>query len=52
MEMDRKSVGEVRDPSVYERPKDPKVFDMFVIVGLVFNVLVVVFIVLYWLDLL
>ncbi len=36
----------------YERPKDPKVFDMFVIVGLVFNVLIVVFIVLYWLDLL
>jgi hypothetical protein len=38
-------------PGVYERQKDPKVFDMFVIVGLVFNVLVVVFMVLYWLDL-
>jgi hypothetical protein len=36
----------------YQRPKDPKVFDMFVIVGLVFNVLVVTFMVLYWLDLL
>ena len=52
MEMNGKSAGDVRDPGVYERPKDPKVFDMFVIVGLVFNVLVVIFIVLYWLDLL
>ena len=52
MEVKGKNMGEVADPGVYERPKDPKVFDMFVIVGLVFNVLVVVFIVLYWLDLL
>lgn len=39
-------------PKDYERPKDPKIFDMLVIVGLVFNVLIVIFIVLYWLDLL
>jgi len=52
MDVERRSGGEARDLGVYERPKDPKVFDMFVIVGLVFNVLVVVFIVLYWLDLL
>ncbi|MEK7286250.1 MAG: hypothetical protein AAB035_03010 [Nitrospirota bacterium] len=39
-------------PKDYERPNDPKVFDMLVIVGLVFNVLIVVFILLYWLDLL
>lgn len=36
----------------YERPKDPKIFDMLVIVGLVFNALVVIFIVLYWVGLL
>lgn len=36
----------------YERQKDPPVFDMVVIVGLVFNALIVVFMVLYWLDLL
>ena len=52
MAMNGKGAVDVRDPGVYERPKDPKIFDMFVIVGLVFNVLVVVFIVLYWLDLL
>ena len=34
----------------YERPKDAKLFDMLVIVGLVFNVLIVTFIVLYWLN--
>jgi hypothetical protein len=39
-------------PKDYERPKDPKIFDMLVIVGLVLNVLIVIFIVLYWLDLL
>lgn len=39
-------------PKDYERPKDPKIFDMLVIVGLVFNVMVVVFILLYWLNLL
>lgn len=32
--------------------KDPQIFDMIVIVGLVFNLLVAVFILLYWLDLL
>ena len=36
----------------YERPKDAKLFDMLVIVGMVFNVLIVIFIVLYWLNLL
>ncbi len=39
-------------PKDYVRPKDPKIFDMLVIVGLVFNVMVVVFILLYWLNLL
>lgn len=39
-------------PKDYERPKDPKLFDNFVIVGLVFNVIIVTFILLYWLDLL
>ncbi len=52
MEVDGKNMGDANDSGVYERPKDPQVFDMFVIVGLVFNVLVVVFILLYWLDLL
>ena len=32
--------------------KDPQIFDMIVIVGLVFNLLIAVFILLYWLDLL
>ena len=36
----------------YQRPKDAKLFDMLVIVGMVFNVLIVTFILLYWLDLL
>ena len=39
-------------PKEYERPKDAKLFDMLVIVGLVFNVLIVIFILLYWVDLL
>ena len=34
----------------YRRPQDPPVFDMVVVVGLVFNALVVVFMLLYWLD--
>ncbi len=38
--------------ATYERQKDPPIFDMVVIVGLVFNALVVVFMVLYWLNLL
>lgn len=32
--------------------KDPQIFDMIVIVGLVFNLLIAAFLVLYWLDLL
>ncbi len=39
-------------PKDYVRPKDPKLFDNLVIVGLVFNVVIVIFILLYWLDLL
>ncbi len=39
-------------PKDYERPKDPKIFDNLVIVGLVFNVMIVIFILLYWLGLL
>lgn len=35
----------------YERQKDPQIFDMIVIVGLIFNALISVFIVLYWLNL-
>jgi len=47
---ERRKEGDLRID--YQRPKDPKIFDMLVIVGLVFNVMVVIFIVLYWLDLL
>lgn len=39
-------------PKEYERPKDPKLFDNLVIVGLVFNVMIVIVILLYWLNLL
>ena len=39
-------------PKDYERPKDPKLFDNLVIVGLVFNVMIVIFILLYWVGLL
>jgi hypothetical protein len=45
-------MDDYKPPKDYERPQDPKIFDMLVIVGLVFNVLIVIFIVLYWLDLL
>ena len=34
------------------KKKDPQIFDMLVIVGLVFNLLIAIFILLYWLDLL
>lgn len=33
------------------RHKDPKIFDMIVIVGLIFNALIAIFLVLYWLNL-
>ena len=36
----------------YERQKDPQIFDMIVIIGLIFNALISIFIVLYWLNLL
>lgn len=31
--------------------KDPQIFDMIVIVGLIFNALIAIFLVLYWLNL-
>ncbi len=43
---------EKKSVDTYERPKDPKLFDMLVIVGLVFNALIVIFILLFWMDLL
>jgi hypothetical protein len=35
-----------------EKQKDPKIFDMIVIVGLVFNALIAIFLILYWFNLL
>lgn len=44
--------GEPRDMDPKEGHKDPKIFDMIVIVGLIFNALIAIFLVLYWLNLL
>lgn len=35
-----------------DRHKDPQIFNMIVIVGLIFNALIAIFLVLYWLNLL
>lgn len=46
-------IQKTTDPSTeYQRPKDPPIFDMMVIIGLIFNVLIVIFVLLYWLNLL
>jgi hypothetical protein len=41
-----------KESALPPKKKDPQIFDMIVIVGLVFNLLIAIFILLYWLDLL
>ena len=41
-----------KNMGVYERQKDPEIFHMIVIIGLIFNALISIFVVLYWLNLL
>lgn len=40
-----------KDATYYSHKNSP-IFDMIVIVGLIFNALIAIFVVLYWLDLL
>jgi hypothetical protein len=50
--MDISTATEEKNRRLPPKKKDPQIFDMLVIVGLVFNLLIAIFILLYWLDLL
>lgn len=43
---------EKQEDAEYYSHKNSPLFDMFIIIGLVLNVLMTVFVILYWLDLL